>query len=235
MLKHEKEVHGLDLDESDDVYSYQRSLLEYGMILRNFLDAVKEGDGKRVIRCWRFILPYLKADEAASRKYALEGIYLLAQIHVLLPPRDAHRLIWNRFVSTKSGLGRNYPIDKEMEFYIRAIKLIIRNLGGNAEKKTILDRYANSLTFNSELVRSYDDEVGSLKKSGRHTAQNITSDLQKVVKQLMEQDAFTRHPRRKYRAMENCPMSLLSKLDIGDLFTWINDHKKKIIYEKCAR
>ena len=37
-------------DSQDDVYNYQCSLLEYGMIWLNFNDAISEGDGMRVYR-----------------------------------------------------------------------------------------------------------------------------------------------------------------------------------------
>ena len=45
--------------EKDDMFNYQCSFLEYGMLILNFFDAIKEGDGKRTFRCWKFQLPYL--------------------------------------------------------------------------------------------------------------------------------------------------------------------------------
>ena len=42
--------------ETDDMYSYQCSFLEYSMIIENFFDAIREGDGERILRC--FQLPY---------------------------------------------------------------------------------------------------------------------------------------------------------------------------------
>ena len=53
------------------------------MIYHNFKDAISEGDSERIIRCWKFFLPYLKADGAASRKYCLEGLHLLLQVNCL--------------------------------------------------------------------------------------------------------------------------------------------------------
>ena len=40
--------------EDDDMLCYQRSLLDYGMLVLNFLDSISEGDGERVVRCWKF-------------------------------------------------------------------------------------------------------------------------------------------------------------------------------------
>ncbi len=39
------------INEDDDMLSYQRSLLEYGLLILNFFDGISEGDGARVIRC----------------------------------------------------------------------------------------------------------------------------------------------------------------------------------------
>ncbi len=57
----------------DDMLNYQSSFLEIGLLVNNFYDAISEGDGSRVVRCWTFMLQYLKEDGASCRKYALEA------------------------------------------------------------------------------------------------------------------------------------------------------------------
>ncbi len=59
----------------DDIYSYNCALLEDGLFFMNFLDAVKEGDGARVVRQYKFLLLLCKADGQHSTKYALECQY----------------------------------------------------------------------------------------------------------------------------------------------------------------
>ena len=88
------------------MYSYQCSLMEFLMLIHNFRDAISEGDGDRIVRTWKFMLPYLKVDGKGSTKYALKGFHFLSQIQSLLSERDAHRLIWNRSVKKKDGLGK---------------------------------------------------------------------------------------------------------------------------------
>ena len=51
----------------DDVSNYQCCLLDIGMLILSFYDAVSMGDGQRIIRCWKFMLLYLKADGGHSR------------------------------------------------------------------------------------------------------------------------------------------------------------------------
>lgn len=56
----------------DDMLNYQHPLLEYGMLYRNFCDAVSEGDGQRINQCWKFFLLFQKMD-GQSCKYALDA------------------------------------------------------------------------------------------------------------------------------------------------------------------
>ena len=83
--------------EKDDMFNYQCSFLEYGMLILNFFDAIKEGDGKRTFRCWKFQLPYLRNDPG-STKYALEALGMIFQIYAMLSPEHAHELVCNRTV-----------------------------------------------------------------------------------------------------------------------------------------
>ena len=43
-----------DLSTSDKVYDYSRHLLSIGCLYHEMRDAVKEGDGDRVLQCWRY-------------------------------------------------------------------------------------------------------------------------------------------------------------------------------------
>ncbi|KAK3731074.1 hypothetical protein QZH41_012180 [Actinostola sp. cb2023] len=105
----------------DDMFSYQRALLEYGLLLYNFKDSVNEGDGTRIIRCWKFFLLHLK-NSKSSTKYALKALYLMFQVYALLSPKAAHELIWNRSVKLRNNRGGNIPLDLQLEFYNRILK-----------------------------------------------------------------------------------------------------------------
>ena len=115
----------------DDMLNYQHSLLEYGILYKNFCDAVNEGDGACLVRCWKYFLLILKQDKEHSRKCALESFNLLCQICALLSPRDAHRLIWNRSVKAKFVSGGNIPLDLALKHYNRVLKEVIKKMGPN--------------------------------------------------------------------------------------------------------
>lgn len=83
-------------EDRDDMLSYQKALLDYGMLILNFWDAISEGDGDCVVHCWKFFLLYLKHQGGAANKYALEALYIMFQIYALLSPQAAHRLFWNQ-------------------------------------------------------------------------------------------------------------------------------------------
>ncbi len=239
---HEFKIHGLDPivreseseAETDDMYNYQVSFLEYGMIVKNFSDAVKEGDGERIIQNWKFLLPYLKANGAASRKYALEGFHLLAQVHCLLTQRDAHRLIWNRSVKSKNGPGGNIPMDLGMEHYIKIMKIIIRNLGSDACNVKIHNRYAKALSFNKKVVDNFDSMSLIINRSGKHVKKLAQKDMRKIVCELVDQKAFLFTLGRSYKHCKAMPNSLLHGFQICSLYQWIQEHKRKILDRQKA-
>jgi hypothetical protein len=220
---------------SDDMFNYQSSFLEVGMLLANFYDAISEGDGQRVVRCWKFILLYLVQDGASSRKYALEAFYLLCQINSTLSPRAAHRLIWNRFYKTKSCPGGNIPLDLALEHFNRLIKILIRNLGPNGLNKRAIDRYCDALAVNKSILDNFDTLCGVTRRSGKHYCRSVAADLQKIVKELLDQNALVFQEKRDLSHFQGFQDSLLSNSDLRSLFKWITTHKKNVHLKKCAR
>lgn len=221
-------------DENDDMYNYQCSCLEYGMIVLNFFGAIKEGDGKRIVRCWKFQLPYLRNDPG-STKYSLEALNLVFQENALLSPRDAHRLMWNRSVCSKPGHGNNIPLDLSLEFHNRLLKEVVKKLGPNANNPKSIDRYCRAVDGTKVVIENFDKEISLAKRSGIHVKTSIVHDLHKIVAELVSQKAFVWSPSRAYYYYSNFRTSLLENLDMQDMFKWINKHKKNILLAKKAR
>ena len=240
-LEHEK-AHGLHKAVSnpsnqiqDDMFSYQCSLLDIGMVIKNFFDAVSEGDGLRVVRSWKYMLQYLRHDGASSRKYALEALYLLFQIYAILPERAAHDLIWNRFNKSKLGQGGNIPLDLALEHYNNLLKSVIRNLGPNATNTAVIDRYCKALTVNKCLLENFDRSCKIIKRSGRHVKANISCDLRRIVAELLKNDAFEQTTGRKYECFRDLNGSLLHDFDVHAMFKWIQEHKDYVRLHKAGR
>lgn len=220
--------------ENDDMYNYQLSFLEYAMIIINFFDAIKEGDGKRVIRCWKFQLPYLKND-SGSPKYALEALNVFLQIHGLLSAQESHSLIWNRFHCSKSGRGHNIPLDLSLEFVNCLLKEVVRKLGPNATNTHAVDRYCKAVDITKPVLENFDRQCSITSRSGKHSHTSVTDDLQKILQELVEQQAFTFTPGRRYYHYSNCKSSILQDFNIQDMFNWIDKHKKNILKGRKAR
>lgn len=92
---------------SDGVFDYACSVIGLGLMARNFNDATHEGDGDRLMRCWKFFMLHYKAD--GRTKYAVEAFNLLAQVQATLTPQMSHRLVWNRTCNPTGGQGRTCP------------------------------------------------------------------------------------------------------------------------------
>ncbi|XP_065067588.1 uncharacterized protein LOC135693129 [Rhopilema esculentum] len=240
-IEHEK-MHGLHKKApntsaivKDDMFNYQCALLDIGMVLMNFFDAVSEGDGLRVVRCWKFMLLYMKQDGARSRKYALEGLYLLFQVYAILSERDAHSLIWNRFSKSRHGRGGNIPLDLAMEHYNNLLKSVIRNLGPNATNTRAVDRFCKALTVNKKMLENFDSSCNVLRRSGKHIKANISGDLKKIVGELIKNSALQVIPGRKYSSYAGVKPSLLEDFDIHAMYKWIQDHKSLAKLNKAGR
>ena len=242
-LDHERS-HGLhkqleenrkSLKSADDMLNYQRSVLDYGLIVHNFYDAISEGDGMRLIRCWKFILPYLQNDGQRSRKYALEALYLICQIEALLSPQDAHSIIWNRFHKAKSGYGGNIPLDLMLEHYNNFMKNVVRLLGPNNTNRKAIDRFAKASTVNKKLIENFDSICRNFRRSGKHSQASHQKDLKKIVANLMTHKAMTYTAERKYQKFHGMRHSLLDDFDLHSMYSWIESHKKNILTKRASR
>jgi hypothetical protein len=75
----------------------------------------------------------------------------------------------------------------------------------------------------------------SLRESGKHVRKSIKGDFQKILKELLQNDAFQFTPKRKYRHYANIKTSILAGFDMRQMFEWINAHKKYMILNRRAR
>ncbi len=205
------------------------------MVILNFFDAVSEGDGQRVVRCWKFMLPYLKHDGARSRKYAFEALFIFCQIYAILSPREAHRLIWNRFHKNKTGHGGNISLDLALEHYNNLLKTIVKHLRPIATNPKVLERYCKALTINKTLLPNFDSSCGVIRRSGKHVEANVSNDLLKIVKELMKNEAFVLKPGRSYQSFAGMDATLLKNFSVHDMYQWIDEHKKYIRLHKSGR
>lgn len=98
---------------------YAKEVLSLGLLLEEFLDAIRKGDGLRILRCWKFLFLIFKC--ANRKNYALEAFYLIVQ-NALLPPRLREQQLWSRFVNISRKIAGNIPADLHNEHLNRVEK-----------------------------------------------------------------------------------------------------------------
>ena len=219
----------------DDIFDYHCGFMNMALLLRNFMDAIKEGDGERIIRCIKMFLLHFKQDGTGSTKYALEALFHMFQIFALLSPREAERLKWNRTVNNHGRSGCNVAMDLALEHDNHLIKDMIRGLGANISEASVR-RICRAFFIIKTFLEHQDLETKVKKISGEHTKKSVKQDLKKVVQTLHEQNVFEKQPNREpMSAFPDCPRDYLQLLDPKGLFSWINEHKKNVRLGKRPR
>lgn len=108
---------------SDGVFFYARQVLSLGCFYLEFRDATKEGDGDRILRCYRYLLPIFQS--SGRKNYSCEALNFLVNHDCILSERQAAELIWSRFVNVHGLPGKNIPNDLHCEHLNRLCKTAI--------------------------------------------------------------------------------------------------------------
>jgi len=87
----------------------------------DFCDAIKDGDGLHVLRCYRYLLSMFVSSN--RKNYAIKNLNLLLQCDYLLSPCQVEELVWGRFINTHGQTGKNIPNDLHQESIIEKVTL----------------------------------------------------------------------------------------------------------------
>lgn len=208
---------GKPVEESGDgVYNYARILCHYAALVSEFTDAWSEGDGQRVLRCWKIFMLHFHAERRT--KYALEALRLQFQL-ASLSPDLVHQLTWGRFVNTHGGLGRNIPCDLHNEHVNRLFKEIIGNMGANFTEQAST-RAARAVSSLANMSKRFDDTTGIHPESTAHCRKS-DEDVKHVVKVVQTVDALTIHSGRRHTKFPKVSSNPLIALDREKLHKWI--------------
>ena len=113
--------HPYETDTSvDQVNAYAKNLLSLGLFYMEFVDSIKEGNGSRVLRCWKYLLPVFKSSQ--RKNHSIEVLHFLYEYTFLASPMHCHQMLWSRFVNTCGRPGTNIPADLHMEHLNRILK-----------------------------------------------------------------------------------------------------------------
>eukprot|EP00794_Sanderia_malayensis_P004842 gene4842-5476_t len=232
---HEKKCHKINRVEEksgfgktpkDDVYSYAAGRLNLGLLLLNVDDAVKEGDGERIIRCWRFFLLFYKA--YGHHKYGIAAYHLLSRVTALLTPAQAEQLVWNRTVNKKGGKGRNISCDLRLEQLNCLTKEILCNLGVNLDESNA-KRESYAIGFLEKILEALDKDLTIHNCSGHHKVKSKQKDFEHLVDNLSSKKIFLFQDGRQNEHFKDFDGNLLRKLDVASLSSWLKEMQKKLV------
>ena len=111
------------------IREYGKYTLTMWLPLLKFKDAIREGDGERVLWCWKFMFLCFRA--TGHTNYTLEAFQLLCHYYYLLRARCTEQLIWSHFVNMHGSCGRNISVDLHMEHLNRICNDAVAHLGAN--------------------------------------------------------------------------------------------------------
>ncbi len=155
--------------------------MSLGCFYMEYSDAIREGDGGRMLRCWRYLLPMFRS--SGRKNYALESLNLLVQHDFTLSPKQATKLIWSRFVNTMGLKGTNISNDLHMEHLNRLIKTSISGLGANKTVNYIM-KVSKVLHVLSPVLNNFDTENEVAHVSGRHQKASEMKDMRIILNEF---------------------------------------------------
>ena len=212
--------------DADPGISPVRVLCHYGALVMEVRDAWSEGDGERMVRCWKLLMPHFKA--AGHPKYALEALRLQMQVNATLSPNLAHQVMWNRFVNVKGGLGRNIPCDLHNEHINKLLKHAITNMGSNLTD-VALHRAAQCITSLDSISSTFDAQSGVPHCTSAHSTQSDVKDVKKVMATVRKNKLLTELGNRELPGLSLNP---LAKWDVQKTKSWITEKKRAYLKSK---
>lgn len=227
---HEIKFH--NLQEQPDIPSSTKdhkkehtvSRLSFGFFLLSLRDAVREGDGERLLRLYKVALMMFKVHH--HTQYALSTFLLFVQVSFTLPPRLAHSLTWNRFWNSKGGKGNNISLDLHLEHMNNFLKSFLHGLGVNLTEASA-ERISRSLEVLKQLLSTTDNEIGVAKQSGRHHTPDQKKDIRALAAEALNGGLFENHPGREFKAFPGFDQNLLSTLNYVKYRLWMRDKLKE--------
>ena len=214
-------VLGNAVEESGDaVYNYAIVLCHYAALVLEFTDAWSEGDGVRVLRCWKVFLFHFHSQRRT--KYALEALCLQFQL-ATLPPDLVHHLTWGRFINTHGTAGHNIPCDLHNEHINKIFKDIIGNMGANftEEASTIAARAVTSL---ATISVAFDKNSGIHPEASAHSTRSDMDEVTRVVSIIKRNNVLCIKPGRYH---SNFPKISLNSISWPKLNKWIKEKVKE--------
>lgn len=232
---HEEKLHGVSVSKKqrkdkgkskDELYGYMLQLFKLTILHKNLDDAVDMADGARSIKSAKYELPIYNFTN--KTKYAIGSIHLIAMTEGLLNKELKERLTANRFINLQGGKNNNMALDEYVELLNRDSKIAC---SGFQTKQSII---AHSKEF-PHIIKStkhFDAICEVTGRKGCHTVPSYFEDVQKVVKELVEINAFSVVEGRKLKCRFLQNNQKIYDDCLKGLSTLIVRHKPAVAYHR---
>ena len=190
----------VSVKHKDKVHRYAVELMTLGMLWHNFYDSVKEADGNRLIRNWKFNLLIFKA--ARRKNYSKEALNLLLQVNYLLSPRESAQLKWCQCINTSGRQGTNISMDLYLEHLNRRLKTTLHNVGSNITDNSV-NLAAESIAIVQHVCEQFERETStSGPSSDKHSYPSFEKDFKLILNVLEDQEVFLDKCSRKHHSFD---------------------------------
>ena len=216
--------------DDDHVRAYAKEVLSLGLLYMEFVDGIREGDGNRILRCWRYFLPLFKC--SGRTNYSIEAFNMLFEYEYAMSERMKQQLKWERTVNVSGKPGKNVSMDLHMEHINKQCKQSMGTLGSNISDRSV-SRIGKSIGQVMEVSQQFDRTNGVHEDSGRHPRRTVEADMKKLVTQLhAESKVFHYHPKRKHAHFKRMQANMTRKLPLSNLKSWMEEqvHKYEMFY-----
>ncbi|KAK3106317.1 hypothetical protein FSP39_017544 [Pinctada imbricata] len=195
---------------ADHKRDYALMIMWRGLNQRIRKDTIRENDGERMIRHWKFDM--LQFFEKNHPKYFLQGQQLLSACNGAVSPRLKHTIIWNRTVNTRGGKGNNIAMDLHMEHLNNEYKASVKD-SGTLTADTIA-RHSQMVGIGKAIRNVY-----KLKLSDGHTRTHRkavvdrSKDLKTFVEMMYFERIFENNPGRRHSAFQDFKFEILQNVN----------------------
>jgi L1 cell adhesion molecule like protein len=167
------------------VLTYSSELITLCLLWEDFHDAIREGDGERVMLIWKFLLLVFNAGNRIN--YRKEAIIMLIQYNFLFSKRKAFQLAYSRFVNTHGKIGCNVPCDLHMEHLNKQLQAVLRHLHSNISASSV-SRASRSIGIVHRICQQFEEEShrNKSKKSGKHNVPSSKKDVNMMIECFLE-------------------------------------------------
>ena len=228
LAKHSDTPHVSDKQQRlapDGVLNYSSSVLNDGLLMLELRDAIREGDGPRIIRCWKIMMIYFKY--ANHVNYAREAFRMLAGVYALGTPRLVHQLTWARVVNIHGGLGHNISLDLHMEHMNKKLKECVGSFGANFSEKIVVQS-GKSLKGIMDVCKHFDDICQLEPLSSRHTIASSMKDIDTVLQELLKSRVFDYIPGRKHKSFPSIKPNVFQEINVENYIKYLTSQKRQL-------